>query len=129
MDTELFSYLTKLKARNLEKLLPGLTRVNEKFRFDSERYDILASCHGEFIGIKEIAPDMQGLQKIIADAEWIKRFNGKSLVLVSEQRLPYAEMVKHDNIIIKYYKPEIKGYSFFDTPEDKIAEAGKKGAE
>jgi hypothetical protein len=72
MMPDLIPYLKKNNGRKLERIMPRLMLVDEKSRFDSERFDILACLEDRFIGIKEYRLSAT-LDKLAEDTGWIDR--------------------------------------------------------
>jgi len=120
MVLDVIPYLSRNKGLYLSHIGLNLKLVDSMYRFDSNRFDILAYDYEyeKFCGIKDLRTDvaLKGLQKIVEDAKWLGRFKGNALVLIpaADKRLYGAFDDMQELIITKYYVADGKDYRFMD---------------
>ena len=123
---DLIQYLSRNNGANLDRIIPGLMKINDQYRFDASRFDML-SCTSDnfFYGIKILKPNtnLVGLQKIVDNSKWIKRFNGASLILIDARDYSLYKGVFSDaslskDLTTKYYHIEGKEFFFSDNVVD-----------
>jgi len=119
MQPYLINYLNRQHGRNLERIIPGLSKVNEKHRFDEHRFDILALDTDEkiFYGIKDCYQNgASQLAKIREDAEWFKRYGTPLMLLPSDQKEKQAFFPE---IKTMFYFFQDREYHFVDHVDEK----------
>jgi hypothetical protein len=120
MLQDVITYLKK--PSNIRHIMPELEIITDLYRFDSRRFDILACNYSEsrFYGITNLRPDygFKELQKIVKDAEWIKKYDGAVITLAPANTKAlyniFGDEVSSGLIIQKYYVSEVKDYLFMD---------------
>jgi len=130
MQQELLPYLLLHKGVRLENILPDIRILNDNYRFDSNRFDILAVHKTEdiFYGIKLLtSANYKSLQKIVDDSNWFKQYNGTSIILIPQDKKEYWNIFNEETsaglIIPKYYYPTKSDYVFADDPRQKFQES------
>lgn len=126
MSQDVITYLKRSKD-NIRHMMPGLEPINDSYRFDSRRFDILACSHpdSKIYGIKDIGLvcDAKELQKLVKDAEWIQRYQGSVIILIPAVNRRLDDLFDDETsgylgcMIKKYYINAGKGYVFMDTLE------------
>lgn len=137
MSEDIIRYLSKQKGVNLDQMMPGIFPVNEQYRFDSNKFDILTYSfeHESFYGIKLVKPgsSLSFFQKISMDTAWISQFDGRVLLLIPADYRAYDRTI-FDTVCAsliqeKYYAPCVGGFTFMDNPEARNAVITRKGSD
>jgi len=126
MLLDVIPYLSKNKGLSLSNIGLDLKLVDMMYRFDSNRFDILAYDYSgpdtRIYGLKNLKVDvgLDGLQKIVDDAKWLERFNGHVIALIpaSNKRLHGVFDDVPELITTKYYLSQGKEYCFLDDISD-----------
>jgi len=125
MPQDVITYLKKSNG-NIRHIVPELEIINDSYRFDAKRFDILACKYSEsrIYGIMDLRtrPDFSGMQRIVKDAEWIQKYKGAVITLmpIDDSTLHgiFDDEVRSGLVIQKYYAAEGKDYTFMDDWKD-----------